>query len=88
MMLQGGLSQLDSWDPKPHAVPEIRGPFRPVSTATAGVQFGELMRRSAVISEHLCVVRSMTHKFTNHIAGTYITLTGSNQQPDRDREDL
>ncbi|MEO2032872.1 MAG: DUF1501 domain-containing protein [Planctomycetaceae bacterium] len=86
MMLQGGLSQLDSWDPKPHAVPEIRGPFRPVSTATAGVQFGELMRRSAVISEHLCVVRSMTHKFTNHIAGTYITLTGSNQQPDRDRE--
>ncbi len=86
MMLQGGLSQLDTWDPKPDAVPEIRGPFRVNSTATAGIQFGELMKKSASISEHLCVIRSMTHKFTNHIAGTYVTLTGSNDQQDRDRE--
>lgn len=86
MMLQGGLSQLDSWDPKPDAVPEIRGSFRHASTATPGIQFSELMQRSAAISEHLCVIRSMTHKFTNHIAGTYITLTGSTNQPDRDRE--
>lgn len=86
LMLQGGLSQLDTWDPKPDAVLEIRGPFRQNSTATPGVQFGELMARSAAVSEHLCVIRSMTHKFTNHIAGTYITLTGSEKQQDRDRE--
>ncbi|MEZ6130393.1 MAG: DUF1501 domain-containing protein [Planctomycetaceae bacterium] len=86
MLLQGGLSQLDTWDPKPDAVPEIRGPFRVHSTATTGMQFGELMHRSAAVSEHLCVIRSMTHKFTNHIAGTYITLTGSDNQQDRDRE--
>lgn len=86
MMLQGGLSQLDTWDPKPDAVTEIRGPFRSLATATPGIHFGELMSKSAAISNHLCVVRSMTHKFTNHIAGTYITLTGSNNQQDRDRE--
>ena len=86
MLLQGGLSQLDTWDPKPDAVPEIRGPFRQHSTATPGIQFGELMAKSATIGQHLCVIRSMTHKFTNHIAGTYITLTGSTNQPDRDRE--
>lgn len=86
MMLQGGLSQLDTWDPKPDAVTEIRGPFRSQATATPGIHFGELMSKSAAISNHLCVVRSMTHKFTNHIAGTYITLTGSNNQQDRDRE--
>lgn len=86
IMLQGGLSQIDMWDPKPDAVAEIRGPFRPVSTATPGLQFGELLQKSSAVSEHLCVIRSMTHKFTNHIAGTYITLTGSTKQQDRDRE--
>ena len=86
ILLQGGLSQLDTWDPKPDAVPEIRGPFRQSSTSTPGIQFGELMAKSTAISQHLCVVRSMTHKFTNHIAGTYITLTGSNNQQDRGRE--
>lgn len=86
MMLQGGLSQLDSWDPKPDAVPEIRGDFQSAASATAGIHFTELMSRSARISNHLCVIRSMTHKFTNHIAGTYITLTGSTAQQDRDRE--
>jgi len=44
------------------------------------------MVESARVADRLCVVRSMTHRFTNHIAGTYITLTGSNDQPDRDRE--
>ena len=86
IMLQGGLSHLDTWDPKPAAVPEVRGGFRHQSTATPGIGFTELMAKSAALSEHLCVVRSMTHKFTNHIAGTYVTLTGSNNQQDRDRE--
>ena len=86
MMLQGGLSQLDTWDPKPDAVTEIRGPFQSQATATPGIHFGELMSTSATISNHLCVIRSMNHKFTNHIAGTYVTLTGSNNQQDRDRE--
>lgn len=86
LMLQGGLSQIDTWDPKPDAVPEIRGPFRPIATTMSGVHFGELLPQSAAISQHLCVIRSMTHRFTNHIAGTYVTLTGSTSQPDRDRE--
>ena len=86
MLLQGGLSQLDSWDPKPDAVREIRGPFRSISTKVSGTGFGELFSQSASIAQHLCVIRSMTHKFTNHIAGTYITLTGSTNQQDRDRE--
>ena len=38
------------------------------------------------LADRLTVIRSMTHQFTNHIAGTYITLTGSENQPDRDRE--
>lgn len=84
--LQGGPSHLDLWDPKPAAVAEIRGSFQTIETAVPDLQFGELLPGSARVADKLCVIRSMTHKFTNHIAGTYITLTGSNNQQDRDRE--
>ncbi|NBV46278.1 MAG: DUF1501 domain-containing protein [Planctomycetia bacterium] len=86
MLLQGGASHIDLWDPKPRAVAEIRGPFRPIATAVPGIQFGELLEGSAAVADRLCVIRSMTHRFSNHIAGTYVTLTGSSAQPDQDRE--
>ncbi|MBM3954975.1 MAG: DUF1501 domain-containing protein [Planctomycetes bacterium] len=86
MLLQGGASHIDLWDPKPLAVAEIRGPFRPIATAVPGIQFGELLEASAAVADRLCVIRSMTHRFSNHIAGTYVTLTGSTAQPDQDRE--
>jgi hypothetical protein len=86
MLLQGGPSHLDLWDPKPDAPVEVRGPFQSIETSVAGVQFTEMVPRAAQIAEHLLVVRSMEHRFTNHIAGTYVTLTGSNDQPDQDRE--
>ncbi|RLS29359.1 MAG: DUF1501 domain-containing protein [Planctomycetota bacterium] len=86
ILLQGGASHIDLWDPKPRAVAEIRGPFQPIATNVPGIQFGELLQRSAAVADKLCVIRSMTHRFSNHIAGTYITLTGSTKQPDQDRE--
>jgi hypothetical protein len=86
IMLQGGPSHLELWDPKPLASEEVRGPFRTISTALPGVAFGELIPHMASIADRLTVIRSMTHQFTNHIAGTYITLTGSENQQDRDRE--
>ncbi|TWT47913.1 hypothetical protein KOR42_41110 [Thalassoglobus neptunius] len=86
MHLQGGASHIDLFDPKPHAVSEVRGPFQSIETSIPDVRFGELMPHSARIADQLCVIRSMTHKFTNHIAGTYISLTGSENQQDRDRE--
>lgn len=86
MLLQGGPSHLDLWDPKPDAPAEVRGPFRPIDTSVSGIRFTEMAPQSAKIAEHLLVVRSMEHRFTNHIAGTYVTLTGSNDQPDQDRE--
>lgn len=85
ILLQGGPSHHDLWDPKPLASPEIRGPFG-VIDSPAGIQFGELLTESAKVSQKLCVIRSMTHRFNNHIGGTYIALTGSTNQPDQDRE--
>ena len=86
ILLQGGPSHHDLWDPKPQASAEIRGPFETIDTSQPGIQFGELMERSARVADRLCLVRSMTHQFNNHIAGTYIALTGSTSQPNQDRE--
>ena len=86
IFLQGGPSHLDLWDPKPNAPAEVRGPFTTIPTALPGVRFGELLQHSAKLAGKLAIVRSMEHRFTNHIAGTYIMLTGSSNQPDADRE--
>lgn len=86
IMLQGGPSHLELWDPKPQAGREIRGPFDSIPTRIPGVLFGELMQHTARIADRITVIRSMSHQFTNHIAGTYVTMTGSNNQPDQDRE--
>ena len=77
---------MDLWDPKPNASAEVRGPFQTIPTRIPNIRFGETLKHSAKIADKLTIVRSMTHRFSNHIAGTYITLTGSEDQPDQDRE--
>lgn len=81
-----GPSHHDLWDPKPRASAEIRGPFETIPTSQPGTHLGELMENTARVSDRLCLVRSMTHQFNNHIAGTYIALTGSANQPNQDHE--
>lgn len=86
IFLQGGPSHIDLWDLKPGAPAEIRGPFRPIATNVSGVHIGELMPQTAMIVDKLAIIRSMTHGFNNHIAGTYIMQTGSSAQSNIDRE--
>ncbi len=85
LLLQGGPSHHDLWDPKPLAAEDIRGPFSNIATSVPGIRLGALLSGTAKVADRLCIVRSMTHKFTNHIAGTFITLTGSTNQADTDR---
>lgn len=73
----GGLSQLDSWDPKPDAPDEIRGPYKPIATATPGLQIGELMPRLAKLSERYCVVRSLSHQVPIHDVANKMLLAGT-----------
>ncbi|HVW03305.1 MAG TPA: DUF1501 domain-containing protein [Planctomycetaceae bacterium] len=75
----GGLSQLDSWDPKPQAPTEVRGPYLPISTATPGFQVGDLMPRLARISDRYCVIRSMTHGVPVHDVANKMLLAGQAQ---------
>jgi len=77
----GGLSQLDSWDPKPDTPDEIRGPYKPIATATPGFQVGELMPRLARLSEQYCVIRSMTHQVPVHDVANKMLLAGNTLPP-------
>lgn len=71
--LWGGPSQLDTFDPKPKAPSEYRGPFSAISTRSPGVQFSEPFPRLADRSQHLAVIRSTVFS-GNHGLGP---LTGS-----------
>ena len=74
--LWGGLSHIDSLDPKPDAPPEVRGEFRPISTATPGIAFSEHLPRLARHTEKLAVIRSIHHDDAAHGRGMYWNLTG------------
>ncbi|HEX4611283.1 MAG TPA: DUF1501 domain-containing protein [Urbifossiella sp.] len=77
LWLWGGPSQLDTFDPKPHAPLDYRGPFGTIPTRIPGVRFCELFPQLAAASDRLAVVRTLTTQSNDHgIAGT-IGLTGS-----------
>src|SRR5262245_18655279 len=59
IMQYGGASHIDSWDLKPEAPAEIRGPYRPIATRVPGVQICELMPRLATLADRCCFIRSM-----------------------------
>lgn len=65
--LDGGISQLESWDPKPNT--EFGGPFRAIPTAVPGVHFSELVPETAKRMDKLAVIRSMCTKDQNHSTG-------------------
>ncbi len=77
IFLNGGPSHLDMWDMKPDQPSGIRGEFSPISTSVPGVQFGELLPRSARLMHETTLVRSMHHGVNNaHAAAVYCSLTG------------
>lgn len=72
----GGLSQLDSWDPKPNGPAEIRGPYRPIATTVPGFQVGELMPRLSTLANRYAVIRSMSHNVPVHDVANRMLLAG------------
>ncbi len=77
LWLWGGPSQLDTFDPKPHAPLEFRGPFATIPTRLTGVRFCELFPKLAGLSDKFAVLRTLSTKSNDHgVAGT-IGLTGS-----------
>jgi hypothetical protein len=78
LLLCGGPSHLDTWDLKPAAPAEIRGPYRPAATAVPGMRISELHPRLAKLTRHFALVRSMTHpgNISNHFDAMHNCLSG------------
>lgn len=77
LWLWGGPSQLDTFDPKPNAQLDYRGPFGTIPTRITGLRFCELFPQLASHTDKLAVIRSLSTQSNDHgIAGT-IGLTGS-----------
>jgi hypothetical protein len=74
--LSGGPGHMETWDPKPAAPIEYRGPFGAVPTAVPSVPFGELMPRQAAIADKLAIVRTVNHGSGDHTKGNHWMLTG------------
>src|SRR5690349_23931616 len=72
----GGPSQFETFDPKPDAPAEIRGPFRPIRSAVPGMGLCELFPLLARIAKNLAVVRSLHHTMSSHNDGSIEVLTG------------
>lgn len=72
----GGQSQIDMWDPKPHAPDHVRSIFQPIQTAVTGVHFTEDMPGLASIADKFTVVRSMAHADLDHGSAAYLSFTG------------
>lgn len=73
----GGPAHLDTFDPKPNAPSDYRGPFRPIPTRTPGVYFSELFPKLAGMSDKLSLIRSLHHTAPPiHEAGFQLLNTG------------
>ena len=65
--IDGGMSQLESWDPKPNTT--FGGPFRAIPTSVPGIHISELLPQSAKQMHHLAVIRSLRTQDNSHSAG-------------------
>jgi hypothetical protein len=75
----GGASHIDSFDLKPNAPAEVRGPYQPIATAVPGTQMCELLPRLAGLSDQFAIIRSMTHGNPGHDGGMHVCMTGHSQ---------
>jgi uncharacterized protein (DUF1501 family) len=74
--LGGGPSQIDTFDPKPDAPPEVRGHFGTTATRLAGVRFSDRLPRLAGELDQFSMLRSVTHTDRNHGSADHLMLTG------------
>lgn len=77
LFLVGGPSHIDTFDPKPNAPEEIRGPFKPTRTKVPGMQITEIFPKTAMLADHFSIVRSVNHTAAAvHDTGHQMMQTG------------
>jgi len=81
LWLDGGPSHLETFDPKPNAPSEVRGPFRSISTNVSGIELSECLSLTAKIMDKVAIIRSMTSPLGEHGLANHYLLTGYQPTP-------
>jgi Protein of unknown function (DUF1501) len=81
IVLPGGMAHQESWDPKPEAPLEYRGPFGVAKTKLPGVVFSENFRSLAGVADKMTVIRSIAGKEADHGRASYTMFTGYRKSP-------
>ena len=79
--LTGGMSQLDTFDPKPDADTRYRSLFKPIETNVSGIRVSEHLPLTAKLANKFAVVRSLTHRQAAHEAACNLILSGHDPLP-------
>jgi hypothetical protein len=87
LFMTGGPPQHETWDPKPEAPAEVRGPLNAIPTNVDGLQVGQLMPMLARLADRYAVVRSMATDVNAHTGSGYWMITG-HPHSNRDGESL
>lgn len=74
--LDGGPSHMDSYDPKPDAPSEYRGPWSALQTNVPGIFLSETLPQHAQLADKMAFIRSVSHGTGDHFAGAHWMLTG------------
>lgn len=86
--LRGGASHLETFDCKPLASSDYRGPYQPIDTNVPGIQICELLPRLAKIADKYALLRSMSHTGGGHPAGSLQVLAGDPDPQDKLKPEL
>ncbi len=86
--LPGGMSHVDTYDPKPDAGSEYSGPFKTIATKVPGTRFTELLPMNAAIADKFTVLRSMHQSAGGHPAGTMQMFSGDSDTRDKPKPRL
>lgn len=81
LWLDGGPSHLETFDLKPDAPAEVRGPFLPIPTNSNGIQISELLPQTAKICDKVAIIRSVTSPLGEHGLANHYLLTGYKPSP-------
>ena len=82
ILLCGGPSHVDTWDMKPEAPLEYRGPYQPIETRVPGMLINEMHTRLAPLAEHFTLINSMAHpgSISNHFDAMHNLLSGQSDK--------
>jgi hypothetical protein len=81
IFMPGGMAHQETFDPKPFAPVEYRGPFGSIETNVPGVRINEHLKQTAKIADKITICRSMTHGEAAHERGTHNMFTGYKPSP-------